>query len=415
MSYTPRIADRELQDRLKAAGAVLVEGPKACGKTETARQVANSEVLLDVDKDARDAAELNPALILGGDVPRLIDEWQLAPEIWNHVRRAVDERGDPGQFILAGSAQPTDDETRHTGAGRISRLRMRPMSLHELGAGSGEISLEALLDNQPGEAADPGLELADLTEAICRGGWPAFRNLELPQALQQVRDYLGEIPRGDIQRLGQSHRPERVMRLIQSLARNVATPVTARTLAADASRPEDPVSDDAVADYLSSLARLFVVEDQPAWQPHLRSRYRLRRAAKRHFVDPSLAVAALQAEPAALMQDLNFAGLLFESMVVRDLRIYAQAIYGEVAHYRDSSDLEVDAIVRGGGSWGAFEVKLGGDKRIEEAAATLIKFRERIDTSKSGDPAVLAVIVGTGYGYVREDGIQVIPIGALGP
>ena len=415
MSYTPRIADRELQDRLKAAGAVLVEGPKACGKTETARQVANSEVLLDVDKDARDAAELNPALILGGDVPRLIDEWQLAPEIWNHVRRAVDERGDPGQFILAGSAQPTDDETRHTGAGRISRLRMRPMSLHELGAGSGEISLEALLDNQPGEAADPGLELAHLTEAICRGGWPAFRNLELPQALQQVRDYLGEIPRGDIQRLGQSHRPERVMRLIQSLARNVATPVTARTLAADASRPEDPVSDDAVADYLSSLARLFVVEDQPAWQPHLRSRYRLRRAAKRHFVDPSLAVAALQAEPAALMQDLNFAGLLFESMVVRDLRIYAQAIYGEVAHYRDSSDLEVDAIVRGGGSWGAFEVKLGGDKRIEEAAATLIKFRERIDTSKSGDPAVLAVIVGTGYGYVREDGIQVIPIGALGP
>lgn len=415
MSYTPRIADRELQDRLKAAGAVLVEGPKACGKTETARQVANSEVLLDIDKDARDAAELNPALILGGDVPRLIDEWQLTPEIWNHVRRAVDERDDPGQFILAGSAQPTDDETRHTGAGRISRLRMRPMSLHEMGAGSGEISLAALLDNRPGEAADPGLELADLVEAICRGGWPAFRNLELPQALQQVRDYLGEIPRGDIQRLGQLHRPERVMRLIQSLARNVATPVTARTLAADASRPEDPVSDDAVADYLSSLARLFVVEDQPAWQPHLRSRYRLRRAAKRHFVDPSLAVAALQAEPAALMRDLSFLGLLFESMVVRDLRIYAPAIYGEVAHYRDSSDLEVDAIVRGGGSWGAFEVKLGGDKRIEEAAATLTKFKERIDTSKSGDPAVLAVIVGTGYGYVREDGIQVIPVGALGP
>jgi hypothetical protein len=205
------------------------------------------------------------------------------------------------------------------------------------------------------------------------------------------------------------------MRLIQSLARNVATPVTARTLAADASRPEDPVSDEAVADYLSSLARLFVVEDQPAWQPHLRSRYRLRRAAKRHFVDPSLAVAALRAEPVALMRDLSFIGLLFESMVVRDLRIYAQAIYGEVAHYQDSSGLEVDVIVKGGGSWGAFEVKLGGQKRIEEAAATLAKFKERIDTSKSGDPAVLAVIVGTGYGYVREDGVQVIPVGALGP
>lgn len=415
MPYVPRIADSELEKRLKAAGAVLVEGPKACGKTETARQVSKSEVLLDVDKDARDAAELNPALVLDGDIPRLIDEWQLEPAIWNHVRRAVDDRVDPGQFILAGSAQPTDDETRHTGAGRISRLRMRPMSLYELGTSNGEISLAELLGGQTGETTNPGLELEDLAKAICRGGWPAFRNLDLPEALRRVRDYLNEISRGDIQRLGQRHRPERVTRLIQSLARNVATPVTARTLAADASRPEDPVSDDAVADYLGSLARLFVVEDQPAWQPHLRSRYRLRRAAKRHFVDPSLAVAALQAEPNALMRDLNFMGLLFESMVIRDLRIYAQAIDGEVEHYQDSSDLEVDAIVKAGGSWGAFEVKLGGDRRIAEGAANLIKFRERIDTSKSGDPAVLAVIVGTGYGYVRKDGIQVIPVGGMGP
>lgn len=414
MPYAPRIADSELQKRLEAAGAVLVEGPKACGKTETARRVANSEVLLDIDKDARDAAELNPALVLDGDVPRLIDEWQLAPEIWNHVRRAVDDRGDPGQFILAGSAQPTDDETRHTGAGRISRLRMRPMSLDELGTSNGEISLAALFEGQHGEATNPGLELEDLAEAICRGGWPGFRDLELPEALLRVRDYLNEIPR-DTQRLGQRHRPERVTRIIQSLARNVATPVTAMTLAADASRPEDPVSDDAVADYLSSLARLFVVEDQPAWQPHLRSRYRLRRAAKRHFVDPSLAVAALQTEPSALMRDLNFMGLLFESMAIRDLRIYAQAIDGEVEHYQDSGDLEVDAIVKAGGRWGAFEIKLGGEKRVEKGASSLLKFKKRIDTSKSGDPAVLAVIVGAGYGYIRKDGIQVIPVGCLGP
>jgi predicted AAA+ superfamily ATPase len=413
--YTSRIADPELGKRLDAAGAVLVEGPKACGKTETARQIANSEVLLDVDRDARDAAELNPALIIDGETPRLIDEWQLAPEIWNHVRRAVDDRVDPGQFILAGSAQPTDDETRHTGAGRISRLTMRPMSLYELGTSNGEISLGALLGGQPGEASNPGLELGDLAEAICRGGWPAFRGLELPAALQGVRDYLGEVPRGDVQRLGERHRPERVMRLIESLARNVATPVTARTLAADASRPEDPVSDDAVADYLSSLARLFLVENQPAWQPHLRSRYRLRRAAKRHFVDPSLAVAALRAEPSALMRDLSFTGLLFESMTVRDLRVYAQAIGGEVEYYQDSSGLEVDAIVSARGAWGAFEIKLGGERRVEEAAASLIKFKQRIDTSKSGGPSVLAVIVGTGYGYVREDGIQVIPIGCIGP
>ena len=415
ISYTFRIADLELQRRLEATGAVLIEGPKACGKTETARQVAKSEVLLDVDKDARDAAELNPALILDGDVPRLIDEWQLEPEIWNHVRRAVDDRVDPGQFILAGSAQPTDDETRHSGAGRIGRLRMRPMSLHELGTGNGEISLAALLDGHEGEASDPGFELADLAEAICRGGWPALRHLELPDAVLRVRDYLGEIPRGEIQRLGQRHQPERVTRLIQSLARNVATTVTARTLAGDASRPEDPVSDDAVAGYLGSLARLFVVENQPAWQPHLRSRYRLHRAAKRHFVDPSLAVAALRAEPGALMRDLNFLGLLFESMVIRDLRIYAQALGGEVEHYQDSGGLEVDAIVRAGATWGAFEVKLGGSRRIEQGAASLIKFRERIDTSRSGDPALLAVIVATGYGYVRKDGIQVIPVGCLGP
>ena len=414
MEYAPRIADCELQKRLHAAGAVLIEGAKACGKTETARQVARSEVLLDVDKAARDAAELNPGLVLEGDIPRLIDEWQLEPEIWNHVRRAVDERVDPGQFILAGSAQPTDNETRHTGAGRMSRLRMRPMSLYELGTSNGKISLAALLDRQGDAASNPGLELEDLATAICRGGWPAFRELELPDAIRRVRDYLDEIPR-DAQRLGPRHRIERVTRLIQSLARNVATPVTARTLAADASRPEDPISDDAVADYLSSLTSLFVVEDQPAWQPHLRSRYRLRRAAKRHFVDPSLAVAALRGEPSALMRDLNFMGLLFESMVIRDLRVYSQAIDGEVMYYQDSSDLEVDAVVQAGNSWGAFEVKLGGEKRIEEGAATLTKFRERIDASKVGNPAALAIIVGTGYGYVRKDGIRVIPVGCLGP
>lgn len=414
MPYVPRIADSELEARLRSAGAVLIEGAKACGKTETARQVARSEVLLDIDSAARDAAELNPGLVLEGDVPRLIDEWQLEPEIWNHVRRAIDERVDPGQFILAGSAQPTDDQTRHTGAGRISRLRMRPMSLYETGASNGAISLRALLEGRSAEVSDPGLELEDLAAAICRGGWPAFRDLELPDALRRVRDYLNEIPR-DAQRLGSRHRVERVTRLIQSLARNVATPVAASTLAADASRPEDPISDDTVAEYIGTLARLFVVEDQPAWQPHLRSKYRLRRSAKRHFVDPSFAVAALRGEPRALMRDLNFMGLLFESMVIRDLRIYAQALDGDVMHYQDSGDVEVDAIVQTGDSWGAFEIKLGGEKRIEEGAKTLTRFRERIDTSKSGDPAVLAVIVGMGYGYVREDGIHVVPIGSLGP
>lgn len=413
MPYLARLADKELQASLAATGAVLVEGPKACGKTETARRLAASEILLDVDAPAREAANLDPKLVLKGDTPRLIDEWQIAPEIWNHVRRAVDERVEPGQFILAGSAHPTDEETRHTGAGRISRLRMRPMSLFELGASHGEISLAGLLSGEAAVAPDPGLGLEELAGLICRGGWPAFRDLGIPQALRRVRAYLGEIPR-DTERLA-GNRPERVMRLLESLARNVATLVTAGTLAADASRPEDPVSDEAVAGYLGSLRRLFVVEDQPAWQPHLRSRYRLRRAPKRHFVDPSLAAAALRADPPALIRDLNFMGFLFESLVVRDLRVYAQPLDSEVQHYRDSGGLEVDAIVAGGDSWGAFEIKLGGGQAIDEAAAALRKFADRIDTTRTGPPGVLAVIVGNGYGYVRDDGVQVVPIGCLGP
>jgi predicted AAA+ superfamily ATPase len=413
MTYIPRIADAELENLLEAAGAVLIEGPKACGKTETARRKANSEVLLDTDVNAREAARIDPRLVLDGDVPRLVDEWQLAPEIWNHVRRAVDDRVVPGQFILAGSAQPTDDQTRHTGAGRISRLRLRPMSLAELGSSTREISLSALLRGEPGSASDPGMRLEDVATAICRGGWPAFRVLELSQALRRVRDYLDEIPR-DTQRLGR-HRPERVSRLLQSLARNVATPVAASTLAGDATRPEDPISDEAVGGYLSSLAQLFVVEDQPAWQPHLRSRYRLRRAPKRHFVDPSLAVAALRANPPALIRDLNFMGFLFESLVIRDLRVYAQPLEAEVEYYQDSGGLEVDAIVNAGDTWGAFEVKLGGEEAIDQAAANLAKFAGRINTSRTGRPSVLAVLVGTGYAYVREDGIQVVPIGCLGP
>jgi predicted AAA+ superfamily ATPase len=416
MSYAPRIADAELLNRLQAAGAVLVEGPKACGKTETARQVAKSEVLLDVDEDARAAAAVSPDLVLQGDTPRLIDEWQVEPRIWNHVRRAVDERKEPGQFILAGSAVPADDATRHTGAGRISRLRLRPMSLFESGASNGAISLAAQLAGERTQATDPGLRVEELAEEIARGGWPGFRNQPLPQVLQRVRDYLDEVRRVDIGWLDQKrHDPEKVGRLLRSLARNVATPVAATKLAADVGGGEGPLDPHTVAAYLSALERLFVIEDQPAWGPHLRSRYRQRRSAKRHFVDPSLAVAAMEAEPAALLRDLNFLGLLFESLVIRDLRIYAQALGGRVKHYQDNSDLEVDAIVEAGDSWAAFEIKLGGATRIEEGAATLTKFANRIDTKRSGEPKTLGVIVGTGYGYVRDDGVQVIPIGALGP
>jgi len=408
--------DSELGARLSAVGAVVVEGPKACGKTLTARQLAASEVLLDVDANARQAIAVDPALVLDGPTPRLLDEWQIEPAIWNHVRRAIDARSEPGQFILTGSAVPADDITRHTGAGRIGRLRMRPMSLFESGASSGGIMLAELLEGRMNSSADPGLTVADIAEEVSRGGWPGLRGRSARSALLAVRDYLDEIARVDVSRVDGTHRdPGRVARLLASLARNVGTHAAATTLAKDAGGADGPLKDDTVRDYLAALERLMVVEDQPAWAPHLRSSHRLRTAPKRHFVDPSLAVAALRATPARLLGDLNLLGFLFESLVVRDLRVYAQAADARVSQYRDSGGLEVDAIVEAGdGRWLAFEVKLGHGQ-IDDAAASLLRFAARVDTARCGAPALLGVIVATGYGYRRKDGVAVIPIGALGP
>lgn len=415
--YIPRIVDRELTSRLAATGAVVIEGPKACGKTATARQVAASEVLLDVDENARQAVTIDPALVLDGDRPRLIDEWQVEPSIWNHVRRAVDDRTQPGQFILTGSAVPADDVTRHTGAGRLTRLRMRPMSLVELGRSSGEISLAGLLAGEAARSDDPGLTVSDLAREVSVGGWPGFRELEPGAALRAVRDYLDEIRLADVDRVDGGRRdPQKIAQLLRSLARNVATHAGAKTLAGDTGGSEGALSRETVADYLEILGRLMIVEDQPAWAPHLRSKYVLRRAPKRHFVDPSLAVAALRTTPDGLLRDLNLMGTLFESLVVRDLRVYAQAIDdAQLLQYRDSNGLEVDAIVQApDGRWAAFEVELGAGQ-IDAGAASLSRFAAQIDTARSGQPAALAVIVGAGYGYVRNDGVRVVPIGALGP
>lgn len=416
-AYQARVVDEELRQRLRISGAVLIEGPKACGKTETARQVAASEVLLDVDEGARAAVGVDPSLVLAGNTPRLIDEWQVEPGVWNHVRRAVDERKEPGQFVLAGSAVPGDDAIRHSGAGRISRLRMRPMSLFESGLSDGSISLRDLLEGGRAQSGDRGVALADLTEAIARGGWPALQELPAETAMESVSDYLEEICRTDINRVDGVHRdPARVRRLLRSLARNVATHVAMTTLAADsADSGDNPLKKHTVGEYLRALQRLFVVEDQPPWEPHLRSRSILRKSPKRHFVDPSLAVSALGTNPPALLRDLSLLGFLFESLVVRDLRIYSQARRGEVRQFLDNKGLEVDAIVECDGTWGAFEVKLGGEDPIEKAAANLIKFAGEIDTKHSGEPSALGVIVAGGYGYARDDGVQVIPITALGP
>ena len=410
MTYRARIADRELVHRLDANGAVVIEGVKACGKTATARQVAASEVLLDSDENARRALAVDPALVLEGAVPRLLDEWQIEPAIWNHVRRAIDDRGTPGQFILTGSAVPADDIVRHTGAGRLTRLRLRPMSLFETGRSSGVVSLQQLLGgDSTAQPPESELPLGELAEHIAVGGWPAHLQRSANQALQANRDYLNEIRRVDIARAdGVRRDPVKVGRFVHSFARHVATYAAASTMAAD-------LNNHTADAYLSALERLMIIEDQPAWAPHLRSRSRLRGAPKRHYVDPSLAVAALRADPDSLLRDLDLFGFLFESLVVRDLRIYAQHGDAEVLQYRDNTGLEIDAIVqRADGQWVAFEVKLGTGM-IDNAAANLLRFATRVDTSRTGAPAALAVIVARGYGYVRPDGIHVIPIGALGP
>lgn len=423
--YVPRTADAELQELLRSTGAVLVEGTKAAGKTATAMQAAGSAVLLDVDDNARRLIGTDPAAALAGDTPRLIDEWQLEPVIWNHIRRAVDQRAAAGQFILTGSAVPADDLVRHTGAGRIARLRMRPMSLFETGRSSGEISLGRLLDGQPQRAPRSDMPIAEVAALVGAGGWPANLGRSPPEIARANRGYLEEIRRTDISRAsGKTRDPIKVGRLLRSLARNVATPVSMSKLAAEVGG-SSAVKADTMAEYLDALERLMVVENQPAWSPHLRSRATLRAAAVRHFVDPSLAVAALRATPERLLADLRFLGFLFESLVIRDLRVYAQAADAEVFHYREKGGLEVDAVVEAGdGRWAAFEVKLG-ERWVEEGAENLRRLAKRMAQSQHGAPMALAVIVPSGYGFVAAgsgtDGsvasgdVGVIPVGALGP
>lgn len=417
MTYVPRIVDDELALLLGATGAVLVEGPKACGKTATAMQASASQALLDVDDNARRMAEIDPAVVLTGATPRLIDEWQLAPTIWNHVRRSVDQRGLAGQFLLTGSAVPADDISRHTGAGRFSRLRMRPLSLYEAGHSSGEISLARLLAAEPQRAERREMSIVSLAELVCAGGWPGQLGKPGPAVVRANRGYVDDICRADVSRVsGRVRDPLRVERLFRSLARNVATPVSLSKLAADVGGANgQALKPDTAAEYVDALRRLMVVEDQPAWAPHLRSRVPLRSTPVRHFVDPSLAVAALRTNSERLLGDLAYLGFLFESLVVRDLRVYAQAADARVFHYRDKDGLEVDAIVEtADGRWAAFEVKLG-ERWVPDAARNLRRLAERVAEDEHGAPAALAVIVPNGYGYAGGDDIGVVPITTLGP
>ncbi|MDR0482615.1 MAG: DUF4143 domain-containing protein [Cellulomonadaceae bacterium] len=414
-SYLPRVADGELRQRLDRAGAVLIEGAKACGKTETASQQCASEVRLDIDETARVTASISPEVVLQGSQPRLLDEWQTVPRLWNDVRRAVDARRNPGQFVLTGSATPADDITRHTGAGRISRLRMRTLSMMESTLSSGTVSMRDLLAGGPLVEGRSELSLAEVIEETCHGGWPRDRGMPWKAAAANVGDYCAEVANADIRSVDGVRRDAgRVRLLMQSIARNTSTMARRARIAAEAT-PQ--LSNDTVTSYQSALERLMVLEPLPSWSPILRSAARLRTTAKHHFVDPAMSASLLNAGPDELRRDLKTFGFLFESLVLRDVRVYAQASNATVFHYRDSNNLEADFIIDGGyNRWGAVEVKLGsqGDV-IDRAAQSLVAVATGVDTQSTGEPQFLAVVTAEGYAYTRPDGVHVIPIGVLGP
>lgn len=416
--YLKRLGDEELQLALKASGAVLIEGAKWCGKTSTAQQAAKSVIFLqDPDQSASylALADAKPSLLLTGANPRLIDEWQMAPVLWDAVRFEVDKRNELGQFILTGSAVPNDNVTAHTGTGRISRIKMRPMSLFESKESNGSISLGDLFNNplKINEATSE-LSIEQIAFAICRGGWPASLQLEGKAALRMANSYVESVINHDVSEVDSVEKnPERVRLLMRSLARNISTIANYSTIIEDFEATDKSISEKTVSTYINALKRIFVVEDLQAWQPSLRSKTAIRTSEKRHFVDPSIATSIMRTEPEGILKDFEYFGFLFESLCTRDVRIYAQANDGDVFHYRDKSGLESDLIVRlRNGKWAAIEVKLG-QKQIEEAAANLLAIKNKIDTEKMGEPSFLMILTGGQFAYQRNDGVWVVPLGCL--
>ena len=419
--YRKRITDEILVRKLEGKGAVLVEGPKWCGKTTTAEQIAASILYMDEPEKKEQnitMSELNPKRLLAGAVPRLIDEWQLAPKLWDAIRFEVDHRGELGQFVLTGSAVPADTkEITHSGTGRFTWLTMRPMSLYESGDSTGEVSLQDLFDGV--EKIDGASELGidRMAFLVCRGGWPQAVDMRDEIALDQAMDYYDAVVRSDINRAdGVQKNPEKVRRLMRSYARNQGSQVPNTVLTRDlVANNETFISDETVASYVSALRKIFVIEDMPAWNPNLRSKTAIRSADTRYYVDPSIAAAALGIGPNDLMNDLKTFGFLFETLCVRDLRVFADALNGEVYHYRDKDGQECDAVVHlKNGKYGLVEIKLGGDKLIEEGAKSLKTMAAKIDTGKMSEPSFLMVLTGTGdYAYRRQDGVYVVPIGCL--
>ena len=421
--YKQRIIDVLLERKLKGKGAVLIQGAKWCGKTTTAEQKAKSILYMD-DPQRKSQnikmAEVNMQRILQGDTPRLIDEWQLAPQIWDAVRFEADHRDAMGQFILTGSAVPADKrQISHSGTGRFAWLTMRPMSLYESGDSTGEVSIGKLFESDNDIAIDgyTKQELPDIAFLICRGGWPRVITLDSDVILDQARDYVDAVVNSDISRVDDVSRdPEAARRLMRSYARHQGAQATIGTIQADMTAGGAfEISDKTVVSYINALKQIFVIEDMPAWNPNLRSRTAIRTSDTHYFVDPSIATAALGIGPDDLMNDLSTMGLFFESMCVRDLRIFADALDGNVYHYRDKNELECDAVIHlRNGKYGLIEIKLGGESLINEGAKTLTALASKIDTGAMKPPSFLMILTATGnYAYRREDGIIVVPLGCL--
>ena len=403
---------------LQSSGAVLIVGPKWCGKTETAKQFAQSALYMqnpDFAESYIKMASLKPSELLKGETPRLIDEWQDAPVLWNAVRFAVDQRKERGQFILTGSVIPAIAKNMHSGAGRISRLGMRTMSLFESGESTGEISLSGLFHSETGMTGASKLSIDDIAYTLLRGGWPeTVKEKRADIAMKTVFDYTEVLINDDMSRVdGKKRTPARVRSLLRSIARHISAPVNNSTILDDLSINDETISDKTIVNYTNALKKLYVIDDLPVWGVSMRSKTSIRTTPKRHLTDPSIAGVLLGANKEKLFHDFNTFGLLFESMVIRDLRVYADSLNGNVFYYRDKQGNEVDAIIElADGSWGAVEVKMGSTEE-ESAAKNLLKFKRNVNTEKMGDPSFLAIITATQIAYQRDDGVWVIPIGCL--
>lgn len=421
-TYLPRLIEKPITESMKTNGCIVIEGPKWCGKSTTSERFAKSVIKLQKPatyKQYRILADIGDDNLLSGEKPVLFDEWQKIPELWDYVRNYIDETSGKGLFILTGSAKPIEDKERHSGIGRMKKIIMRTMSLWESNESSGEVSLRNLFDNTKNVSGKNRYQLKDIAHIICRGGFPsAVIEKDKDISLNYAKDYVNTLVSTDITSVDDIKRnPKRARAILKSYARNISTPAKMTTILKDVESNTDTQDIRTINSYIDAFSKLFVIDETESWTPKLRSKTAIRTTSTKHFVDPSIATAILDANPNDLIQDLNTFGLLFENLVIRDLKIYTQSLDGNVYNYRDKSGLEADAVIHlNDGRWGLIEIKLGGETLINEGALTLTKLKEVIDQDKMNKPAFLAIITATdSFAYKREDGIYVIPITCLKP